>query len=185
MPVSAESQGRKKIVMIALIRTFLLLLGLLTSGCSISTDDENLLSTFSTPTGAYDIKKLQLGTRDNQQLFFRIKDSYPSMKSIDYFENIFVNEGWDKCFGISRNWIDFEDQSTEPHFYIHRVIRYWVQKEFSRMVVLSATYYSKTLADEKLPDNDIQNVALLVQANIDIEVELSRLQLSCSEDTGS
>ena len=148
-------------------------------GCTAGEKEYDLINIFSLPAEAYDVKKLLLGTKDNQQLFFRLHKLYPSKELLKIYGDILSNDGWVKCVGKIEDWQFYQDLSSEAYPYTHELANYWAKDGEQKIALLTLRYYSKLLLDENTPDNDVQNIALLVQRNINLDNESSNLSINC------
>lgn len=153
---------------------------LVVAGCDSSNDGRyDLIDHFSVPAEAYDVKKLKLGYGDStQQIFFRVKESYPSLRVVNQYEEHLRKSGWAQCTGARKDWDSFEDASSVEPIHVHRVLQHWVNRKERLLLLLSATYTSKVDAT-KQPDNDVQNVVVWVQKTGNLQHEVDRLGIKC------
>jgi len=164
-----------------LLKAFLLY-GLLITAVSCSSDTEkyDLIGNFPVPEGAYDVKKLTFGTSNTQQLFFRIKERYPSTRITEIYRSFLQDHGWTRCPGSKNGWSSHEDRTSDPYLLVHQLIEYWVYPDDNKLLILKAMYYSKELDKEK-PDNDEQHIIVWVQHTRNLEKELSELRVDCGD----
>ena len=157
-----------------------LLYGLLTTAVSCSADAKkyDLIDNLPVPDGAYDVKKLTLGTNNTQQLFFQIKEPYPSTRILEIYQSFLKSRGWTRCSGSKNNWSSHEDRTSDPYLLVHQLIEHWVYPDDSKLLILTAIYYSKDLVKER-PDNDEQRLIVWVQRTGNLEKELSELGVNC------
>lgn len=146
--------------------------------CSSDANQHDLVDGFPVPEGAQEVKKLNLGTKNTQQLFFQVNEPYPSTRVIDMYRDHLNENGWKQCTAQAQGWTSHEDLSSDQHLLVHKLADYWVDQGGSKLLILSAMYYSTDLT-KKNPDNDEQRVIVWVQRVSDLNEELSRLQVTC------
>ena len=149
-------------------------------GCTAGANDYDLLTGFTVPNGAYDVKKLRLA-KETQQLFFQITESYPSTRVIDSFRSSLSGSGWMQCTTSGKQWVSYEDRSSggQP-LLVHKLADYWIHAADSKLLILSAIYYSKDLSKSQ-PDNEEQRLIVWVQRVRDLDSELSKLGIHCEK----
>lgn len=150
-----------------------------TIGCSVGAENYDLIDEFSVPESAYNVKKLTLGNSGAQQLFFQIREAYPSARVLDSYRDFLRSHGWMQCSGANKKWSSHEDKSSNPYLLVHKLSEHWVKRDDRKLLILSAMYYSKTLASER-PDNDEQRLIVWMQRVANLEKELSGLGVKCS-----
>jgi len=155
----------------------LLLTGTVMS-CSSDTGQYDLIDDFPIPKDAHEVKKLNLGTKNTQQLFFEINEPYPSARVLDMYRKYLGGNGWKQCTSQVQGWTSHEDASSEPHLLVHKLTDYWVNQKGGQLLILSAMYYSNDLT-KNTPDNEKQRVVVWVQRVSDLKDELSRLRVIC------
>lgn len=137
---------------------------------------------FVVPEMAYDVKRITLGAENNQQLFFRIRRQYPSKDILNSYNNDLKLAGWTKCVGGKESWDYHRDASLNDRPFVHQIAHYWINRTDEKLGIVIITYYSKQLGGKHQPDNDVQNVAVLVQRGVNLEKEISVLSLSCENN---
>lgn len=152
---------------------------LFAGGCSATTANTDLLDIFIVPEKAYDTQKLNISGKDNQQLFFRIVNPYPSTELLASLGEPLKRAGWTRCIGKLEAWDFHEDRSSDDRLFVHQVANYWVNTKKEQLAVVFIRYYSKQLKKSRNPDNDVQNVAVLVQRGLDLRREIAALSLNC------
>ena len=148
--------------------------------CSIESNQHDLVDGFPIPEGAKEVKKLNLGTKNTQQLLFQVDEPYPSTSVIDMYREYLNKHGWKQCVAQAQGWTSHEDISSDQHLLVHKLDDYWVDQADSKLLILSAMYYSSDLSKKK-PDNEEQRVIVWVQRVSDLNDELSRFQVTCKE----
>lgn len=149
------------------------------TGCAPSADDYDLIVQFSVPEGAHDVKKLKLGTENTQQLYFWIREEYPSAAVLERYRNYLRNDDWNKCRNAKEGWSSYEDLSGGIHYIVHQMTEHWINGSDGKLLILSARYYSKDRSKNR-PDNDEQQIIVWVQQTDDLKSELERLELNCN-----
>lgn len=164
-----------------LICRMLVLAGVLVieTGCSSGADGYDLIAQFSVPEGANDVKKLKLGTESAQQLYFWIREEYPSATVLERYRDYLRNDDWNKCRNTKEGWSSYEDISGGTYYIVHQMTEHWINSSDGKLLILSARYYSKDRSDN-LPDNDEQRIIVWVQQMDDLKAELERLELKCN-----
>jgi predicted transposase YbfD/YdcC len=151
----------------------------LLSSCTNKTSSLDMVDLLPAYRGAYDIDKRIIERESNQQLFYRLKKSYPSVDVLNYYDQYFMEQGWIKCSGNMETWESFVDATQRQKQLIHQIARYWIKKPENKLSMVYLRYNSETVSAH-VPDNSIQNVFILMQRDIDnLETELSRLSLDC------
>lgn len=178
-----QTMQRVAIVRVAhyLLLTSSVTLWTLSSGCYANTAEKNLVSMFVVPEMAYDVKRITLGVENNQQLFFRIRRPYPSKDILNKYNNDLKLAGWTKCVGGKESWDYHRDASTSDHLFVHQIAHYWINRSEKKLAIIAITYYSKQMGEKQQPNNDEQNVAVLVQRDVNVDKERSTLSLSCEK----
>ena len=54
---------------------------------------------------------MYLGSKENQQLFYRISEEYPSTNNLNSYDVVFEMERWEKCTSNIPEWDYYEDSS--------------------------------------------------------------------------
>jgi hypothetical protein len=131
-------------------------------------------------TGAHEVDKRKIGSPSNQQLFYKIKDAYPSSSALDYYDKHFADNGWKKCAGTMEEWSSFIDAAQKDELLVHHITHYWVKESDRKLAIVFLRYNSKWPNESDTPDNDAQNVFVLMQKDIDdLNTELARLSVKC------
>lgn len=150
-------------------------------GCNTTTTNQGLVGIFDIPEKAYDVRKLNIGTKDNQQLFFRIVRPYPSTELLAKYGQTLDQAAWTRCFGKLESWDVHEDRSSTDQLLVHQIANYWIMRKEKKLAIISITYYSKMLIDRRKPDNDVQNVNVLMQQGLNLQREIDALSLKCGQ----
>ena len=129
--------------------------------------------------GAYDINKRKLGHGSNQQLSFRTKAAYPSIKVLDFYDKYFIDSGWKKCRGNIEEWQSFVDAANGPDQLVHQIAHYFVKEDERKLSMVFILYRSDWSKGKTEPDSDMQNVFILMQKDIDLQEAFQRLSISC------
>ncbi len=129
--------------------------------------------------GAYEVDKRKLNTKSNQQLFYKLNKPYPSIDALNYYDQYFMEHGWIKCSGNMETWQSFLDATLEQEQLIHQIAHYWIQKPENKLSMVYLSYNSEKTLSTHVPDNDIQNVLILMQRDINLGTQLSHLSLDC------
>lgn len=145
-------------------------------GCLANSNKDNLLGTLPIVEGALDVKEINL-TEDSAQLYFRVLEPYPSIKTIEYYRRHLSDQGWTKCHVANSNWTQFLDSTSSPTLSVHQLLDYWTRKSDGQLMMVSATYYSSDLASET-PDNDDQRIVVFVQKVAELNVELKKIGIT-------
>jgi len=134
------------------------------TGCVNGTDMVDILPVHK---DSYDIDKRIVGTKNNQQLFFRLNNEYPSHDVVNYYNKYFKEQSWKKCINKNSEWDSYVDTTVNPERVIHQLIRFWVKIDENKMSTLTIRYYSILGKKSAHPDNSTQNVFILIQNNLD------------------
>ena len=92
--------------------------------------------------------------------------------------------GWTRCVGGKESWDYHRDASLNDRPFVHQIANYWINRTDEKLGIVIITYYSKQLGEKHQPDNDVQNVAVLIQRGVNVEKEISTLSLSCGKPEG-
>ena len=150
-------------------------------GCTASTSALDMVEALPVYDGGYDIDKRKLGSESYQQLFYRLNEAYPSINVLNYYKEYFLKYNWRECKNNTNEWESFIDATITPGRSVHQVIHYWIKKNESKLGIISLRYYSESRKSKSIPDNNVQNVFVLMQRGLDnLENELSRLSLDCN-----
>ena len=76
-------------------------------------------------------------------------------------------------------WQSFLDATLEQEQLIHQIAHYWIQKPENKLSMVYLSYNSEKTLSTHVPDNDIQNVLILMQRDINLGTQLSHLSLDC------
>jgi len=163
-----------------LFRVFLLAIVIVMAGCISRADSGSLDMVDALPVyqGAYDIDKRKLGRESNQQLSFRVTETYPSNEVLNFYDKYFSGVGWKKCTGNIERWQSFVDAANGPEQLVHQIARYFVKEDERRLSTVFIQYRSESKGKAE-PDNDVQNVFILMQKDIDLEKTLQSLSIDC------
>lgn len=158
----------------------LLVLGLLVLqvGCVDTANNYDLIGEFPVPENAQQVKKITLGSKNTQQLFFIITEKYPSVSVLEGYRDYLKKDGWIKCARAQEGWAFHEDLSGGRHHLVHQLTDYWISDNDKKLLILGAKYYSKERSKD-YPDNDEQRIIVWVQRTSDLQPELERLELNC------
>ena len=125
------------------------------------------------------MEHLLLNTKSNQQRFYKLNKPYPSIDALNYYDQYFMEHGWIKCSGNMETWQSFLDATLEQEQLIHQIAHYWIQKPENKLSMVYLSYNSEKTLSTHVPDNDIQNVLILMQRDINLGTQLSHLSLDC------
>lgn len=158
--------------------TVLLLLG----ACSSTNGNFGLLDGLPVPQGASEVKKLRMhGSDKNQQLFFLIERPFPRADVLELYNAHFKNNGWLQCRNrAEETWDWYEDKSSNPTQFVHRVTSYWVSPDRKTSALVSGRYHSLVLAKDASPDSGTQRWAVLLQKDVHAVEEAKRLSFNCN-----
>ena len=148
-------------------------------GCGTGNSSFDLIDEFSIPQNAKNLKKLNLGSSDVQQLYYELTNDYPSNSQLVIYKEYLNQKGWISCIGPNQDWWSYEDRSGKNTLFVHQNTSYWITTDRKKMLLLSATYYSEKLVNGN-PDNNTQRIILLVEKTDNLESQLKNLRVSCS-----
>jgi len=150
--------------------------------CSAGAEKYDLIGEFPVPDGASDVKRLVLGASAAQQLFFQIREPYPSTRVLGVYRDFLRAHGWIQCADANKDWASHEDRSSKPYLLVHEISEHWAKRDDRKLLILSTKYYSKNLSNDR-PDSDEQRVIVWVQRVADLERELSELGVDCGSES--
>ncbi len=152
----------------------------LSAACGSKADQLVMIDELPVFSGAYEVDKRAIGSQSNQQLFYKLKDTYPSRQALDNYDEYFTGNGWKRCIGTMEEWSSFIDVAQDDEFLVHHITHYWINESDGQLAIAFLRYNSKWPKENDVPDNDAQNVFVLMQKDIDdLNVELSRLSVKC------
>ncbi|MCP3669962.1 MAG: hypothetical protein GY814_05930 [Gammaproteobacteria bacterium] len=120
-----------------------------------------MVDEFYIPSEAYEIKKLVLSERTHQ-LYFQIKQKFPSIDMIKKYRKYLKAKNWVPCSDENPVWRSHIDISVNPKMLVHELTNYWVSEKKDRLLILRIAYYSNDLK-QRIPDNSKQRVIIWVQ----------------------
>ncbi|MEW6296043.1 MAG: hypothetical protein AB1467_07215 [Candidatus Diapherotrites archaeon] len=137
-----------------------------------SNDDEDYIIGLRYPK-SYDVKTY--GDIPNvRDVKYKVRLSFPSKEVLLFYDNKLKDIGWlpfvqPNYQESDRRWKQIVDATVEGNPLVHRLIAKWVNKDRTKLVFLVIKYSSRYLnkqwnmyASEKIPNNDIQEVALQI-----------------------
>jgi hypothetical protein len=148
-------------------------------GCSDQPGPLELIDHYPIPNEARDVKKLKLHSENNQQIFFRVDKAYPSTEIIDYYSEFMKTEGWQKCKSGLDDWQSYLDGTSKEVTYNYEIANFWIKRKEEKLAMLVIKYDSRNLENNKVPDNNVQHISLLVQKDLNLEDEMSRMSINC------
>ena len=141
-------------------------------------------ATFPLYPDAKDVKTIPLaeGTARANEVYFKVEATYPSTSVIDYYSKK-ITTPWISCTSDAEDWQKFGDVSGKSPRYIHQILRYWVDFNKKRLLLLATRYYSKGAESREKPDTNIQNVYLTEYEDNDLQQTTTMLKLKCEPKT--
>lgn len=151
-------------------------------GCASSSKALEMIDTLPLHEESYDVDKRKIGSNLNQQLFFKFNDAYPSTDILNDYNEYFLRNNWRKCKGSMKGWESFIDSTRNPEQLVHQLVHYWVKENENKLGIISLRYYSNPQIKKIVPDNNVQNILVLMQKDVpSLENELSRLSVDCNQ----
>lgn len=157
---------------------FLLAIGLFTTGCITGSGPLDMVDSLPVYNGAYDIDKRKLGQKSDQQLWFRVTEAYPSNEVLVFYGNYLSKTGWARCAGSIDGWHSFVDATDGADQRIHQAVQYFLKEDGRKLAVVLVQYRSEPNRHSE-PDNDVQNVTILMKKNVDLKGALEYLSIDC------
>lgn len=166
---------------IAKYKLFFLFAFLLSTAFGSKADRLSMIDELPILVGAYEVDKRNIGLQTNQQLFYKLKDVYPSRQALEHYDKYFTDNGWKRCIGTMEEWSSFVDAAQDDELLVHHITHYWINESDKQLAMAFLRYDSKWSKENDVPDNDVQNVFVLMQRDIDdLSMALSRLSVKCS-----
>lgn len=117
------------------------------------------------------------------QISYQVELAYPSLAVGDSIQRTLESRGWTECLSKNPRWNIYEDASKPISKIIHSNVSY--RSSGHSLMTIASTYRSsfRNQAQEPLPDNEIQNVVILVdyfQLEESFQEAVRRLQIQCA-----
>lgn len=157
------------------IKKYLSALAFLASGCSTGSND---WSEFPTHPDAEHVQVFNLRYGSAKQQHYVIEAVYPDKQVLEFYSKN-IGPPWVAC-EFKDEWMSFEDATKNAPIFVHQSLRYWVNFETERLLMLAVRYESESGEYREIPDNTKQNVYLVENREGDISDALSRLKLVCN-----
>lgn len=158
---------------------FLLAVAVVLTGCTSNAASLDMISVLPVYPGAYDVDRRKLGRETNQQLSYKVEKVYPSTEVLDFYDQYLVEQGWKKCTGDIEEWQSFIDASESQDRLVHQIAHYFIKEGESKLGTVFLRYDSSWSEGSKNPEDDIQNVFILMQRVSGLQGELQRLSIKC------
>jgi hypothetical protein len=150
------------------------------TACGVGAQHASRLDSFVLPEEAYDVERISDKNSRSVQLFFKVRQSYPSIASSKQIESRLYETGWQVCVSVltGTEWNVFEDSSDGDVILVHQRTTYWANVKEGAFAQIATTYYSKNINSDT-PDNDEQRVNILIQETDNLDPEFSKLRVDC------
>lgn len=157
------------------IKRYLLAQVLLVSGCGSGGGD---WSEFPVHPDAEYAQEFNIGFGAGKERYFVVEAVYPD-KRVSEFYSEKIGPPWVAC-NFKDEWESFGSATKEAQIFVHQFLRYWVNYESGRILMLAVRYESEGGEYCEVPDNAKQNVYLVEYKESDIAEAVSRLKLVCN-----
>ncbi|MBL4606616.1 MAG: hypothetical protein JKY01_02160 [Pseudomonadales bacterium] len=156
------------------------ILFIFTIACSSNANQTDMVDELPLIESADDVDKRNIESENYQQLSYKVNVKYPSSDALGLYKNYFLDDEWIKCVGGIEEWSSFIDAATgDEELLVHHVANYWIKESEKKLATVFLKYYSNWPKQNRLPDNDIQNVFVLIHRDIDVRDQAKYLSLSC------
>lgn len=160
--------------------TAFLLIGLGLSFCSQS--KASILRSMVVQ-GAYDVRDYKSTDGGRLQISYNVNLDYPAFAVTDTHYQELRRRGWAECTGTKNVWDSYPDMSADNGKIVHQYIKSWSKgTQFLTIIMRYQSALTKDLKSSSHPDNNVQNVILLLDKYDDLtqitEVQ-QRLGISC------
>jgi len=149
------------------------------TGCTGNAASLDMVSVLPVYPGAYDVDRRKLGRETNQQLSYKVEKAYPSTEVLDFYDQYLVEQGWNKCTGDIEEWQSFIDATENQDRLVHQITHYFIKESENKLGIVFLRYDSSWSEGRDDPENDIQNVFILMQRVSNLQDELQRLSITC------
>mgnify|MGYP001454902344 CR=1 FL=1 len=111
------------------------------------------------PPESYNIEDFTVPGSATVQASLRMDSRYPESGVIDHY-SAGVSHQWLACRSASPGWRLYIDDSSGKPKVVHQLIRYWVNKEDSKMLSIIVRHYSDDGSERCVPQSDVQHAVV-------------------------
>lgn len=130
------------------------------------------------PPESYNIEDFTVPGSATVQASLRMDSRYPESGVIDHY-SAGVSHQWLACRSASPGWRLYIDDSSGKPKVVHQLIRYWVNKEDSKMLSIIVRHYSDDGSERCVPQSDVQHAVVIVSISRELDHEKRLLKLQC------
>ena len=146
----------------------------------LSCTSDNQPTIFPLPSGATDVKQIDLFAGSAHQTDFLLHARYPSALAFEHYSKV-IGQPWRYCTWGGKEWQSFLDATGEKPRTIHQQLHMWVNPNAKRTLALALRYSSET-SHQGEPENDLQSVVLIEHMSTNIKETIDNLKLNCPPD---
>jgi hypothetical protein len=130
------------------------------------------------PEGAVEVRQVTFAGGRAHQTDFTLKVAYPDDRALHHYIKA-IPSPWIRC-EWAPTWDSHLDGTQAPVHTVHQQLHMWVNRDAQRALLVSMRYYSASDCAPK-PLNDDQKVVVVEYMGVDVDDQISTLQLKCPE----
>jgi hypothetical protein len=145
----------------------------------------NMVANVPVLDGAHDVGRIYVKGELHQKLYYTIKKPYPNVEALDFYDKYLTEKGYERCVVIDdegwRSSISMTNDSER--IILHSASRYFINRDEAKISTVILRYQSqkKGGGEKDIPDNDVQEVSVLMWSGFDPQALQRHFDGSCKK----